>query len=228
MQLRARQSASLLQWFCPPTRSAALARGHWEHQALRALHGLFLVSVHQIIKLSQPRYQEATDNNTHSSRLLPAVWLHLQHLLLIDVMFSDITSWIKCIIYTCTPSPPWLQDDDHIFRFYTTGFHFEFWLKACWKKGVLQAYCTFITSLPFSAGVQMFVSTCLEKSYQAKRRGMLCSSVELQSNFMKQILTLICHSSTSLSLRLLASSRSAILAVYSASSVACWIIKLEL
>lgn len=119
MQLHTRQSASLLlQWFCPPMRSAVLVRGHWEYQALWALHGLFLVLVHQIIKLFQPRYQEATDNSTHSSRLVPAVWLHLQHLLLIDVMFSDITSWIKCIIYTCAPSPPWLQNDDHnIFRF---------------------------------------------------------------------------------------------------------------
>lgn len=213
VQLHTRHSPSLLlQWFCPPVCLTA----HWEHQHSETC----VVSVQQFIKLSWSRDQEAATNSTCPSKQTPAMWMHLQHLLLTDVMFSDILSWIMCIIYSCASLSPRLQDNDHIFRFYT-GFHSDFWLKGCWKKGV------FADILHIHDKFDLFhcwTDVCFhmfEKSHQAKNNRIL-------EQLVKQILTLICHSSTSLSLRFLASSRSAILAVYSASSVACWIIKWEL
>jgi len=151
------------------------------------------------------------------------VQLRLQHLFLIDIMFSDITARIKRVIIHTPPSPPWLQDDKHILRFYT-GFCFEFSLKAPWQKGVCRHTVRSSRACPsllMHRCLSPYVlshtrlSTAWAKPYallRCRTSEQLCTT---------EILTRICHSSTSLSLRLLASSRSAILAVYSASSVAC-------
>lgn len=128
-----RQSAPLLlQWLCPPMQSAAWegAQGAPGTPSLEWFILGFNASDDWILLTQVP--------GSHW-RQAPAVWLHLQHLLLIAVVFSDITSRAKYMIHTGAPSPPWLQGDDHIFRFYT-GFHFDFSLKVCWKKGVLQAH----------------------------------------------------------------------------------------
>lgn len=147
--------------------------------ALSALCGLSLILVQQFIKLSWSRYQEATDNSTRFSKQIPAVRLHLQHLLLTDVMFSDIVSWITCIIYSCAPSSPRLQDN-HIFRFYT-GLHSDFWLKGYWNKGVFAD----VLHIHHKFGLHCCADVCLhvfEKSHQAKHHSMLCLSRELWSN----------------------------------------------